>query len=268
MLQGLAALLARSDALDRLDEAALYRSEKHHRRPAGALQRARHRHGTLICPICGFQGLGFDRFGLDRRRNAQCPGCGSLERHRFLWLVLTHYGRHLGVGGINGWRRVLHTAPEACLTMRLRARIGRGYRSIDRFDPAADLRADLTALPLPSGSLDAVLSCHTLEHIPDDRAALAELARVLRPGGTLVLMVPYDNQRAATDEDPSITSPAERLARFGHPYHYRIYGRDLVQRLAAAGFTVQVLHSKRLLPPQARRRWRINRCEVFVAVKR
>jgi ubiquinone/menaquinone biosynthesis C-methylase UbiE len=48
--------------------------------------------------------------------------------------------------------------------------------------------ADATALPYPSGSFDVAFSALVWHHIPDWRAATAELARVLRPGGTLVLL--------------------------------------------------------------------------------
>ncbi|MEE9209025.1 MAG: class I SAM-dependent methyltransferase, partial [Kiloniellales bacterium] len=86
---------------------------------------------------------------------------------------------------------------------------------------------------------------------------------VLRPGGWAAIMVPFDPKRPVTDEGRDVASPAERLARFGHPYHYRIYGADLPARLAAAGFRVSVLSSKRLLTPHQRRRYRINRNYVF-----
>jgi len=52
------------------------------------------------------------------------------------------------------------------------------------------LQADACDLPLADGSVDAVVSANLLEHIPDDGRALAEIARVLRPGGLAVLIVP------------------------------------------------------------------------------
>lgn len=48
----------------------------------------------------------------------------------------------------------------------------------------------LTHLPLLRASVDLVLCSEVLEHIPDDRAAVAEMARVLRPGGWLLISVP------------------------------------------------------------------------------
>ena len=52
------------------------------------------------------------------------------------------------------------------------------------------LRADACELPLVDGSIDAVVSANLLEHIPDDSRALEEIARVLRVGGSAVLVVP------------------------------------------------------------------------------
>src|SRR5207302_1170051 len=50
--------------------------------------------------------------------------------------------------------------------------------------------ADVSDLPYPHGTFDAAILGEVLEHVPDDSAALTEVARVLRPGGTLALSVP------------------------------------------------------------------------------
>ncbi len=75
---------------------------------------------------------------------------------------------------------------------------------------------DLCALPLPDASFDKVLCSDVLEHIEDDQAAVSQLARVLKPGGTLVLTVPslgplahsveeeYDHAREGYDLDELI----------------------------------------------------------------
>jgi ubiquinone/menaquinone biosynthesis C-methylase UbiE len=52
------------------------------------------------------------------------------------------------------------------------------------------IRGDALRLPFADGAFDRVIAAEVLEHIPDDRAAAAELARVLRPGGTMAVTVP------------------------------------------------------------------------------
>jgi ubiquinone/menaquinone biosynthesis C-methylase UbiE len=55
---------------------------------------------------------------------------------------------------------------------------------------AAAASADATRLPFRSASFDAIIAAEILEHVPDDAGALAEIARVLRPGGTVAVTVP------------------------------------------------------------------------------
>ncbi len=50
--------------------------------------------------------------------------------------------------------------------------------------------ADATSLPFPDACFDRVIAAEVLEHLPADRPAIAECARVLRPGGTLAVTVP------------------------------------------------------------------------------
>ena len=54
----------------------------------------------------------------------------------------------------------------------------------------SQVRGNVEALPFPDGSFDAVLSTHVAEHLAHPEAAFAEMARVLRPGGRLLLLTP------------------------------------------------------------------------------
>ena len=66
-----------------------------------------------------------------------------------------------------------------------------------------------------AAEFDAIICNHVLEHVPDDRAAMLELRRILRPGGTAILMVPFHPDRE-TFEDPSVVDPEQRTELFGH----------------------------------------------------
>jgi SAM-dependent methyltransferase len=96
-------------------------------------------------------------------------------------------------------------------------------------------RCDITDIPQPDGAFDIVICNHVLEHVPDDRKAMRELRRVLRPGGLAVLQHPVQD-RPDTYEDFSVVDATERLRVFGQEDHVRIYGWDMLDRLRAAGF--------------------------------
>jgi SAM-dependent methyltransferase len=96
---------------------------------------------------------------------------------------------------------------------------------------AAALSADATCLPFPDGSFDAVIAAEILEHLPDDAAAMAEIARVVRPGGTVAITVP-----AWLPERICWALSAEYHNVPGG--HVRIFTRgELTAKLAAAGLT-------------------------------
>lgn len=84
---------------------------------------------------------------------------------------------------------------------------------------------DLTALPYPDAAYDAVVSSEVLEHVADDAGAVAELARVLRPGGWAIATVPAD---------PALWDPSDDWA--GHLRRYT--GEALSARFEEAGFEV------------------------------
>jgi SAM-dependent methyltransferase len=105
--------------------------------------------------------------------------------------------------------------------------------SPEQYAFANDLRRiDLTNLPYPDASFDVVLANHVLEHVADNARALAEIHRVLRPGGWAMLQVPIAHKLEHTREDASVTSPCERERLFGQRDHVRLYGRNYPDRLA------------------------------------
>ncbi len=210
-----------------------------------------------FCPICG--GLGSSWLpGPNGRPNAACPTCKGLERHRVMWLALHEHSKLLERPG-----RVLHVSPEGFLRNRLRDLPGVSYTSVDLYRDDVDVKADLCALPFDDGAFDHVVCCHVLEHIPDDRRAMAEIARVLRPDGQAIINVPLKWNRP-TDEDPDAPE-AERIRRFGQADHLRYYGPDVEGRLRGSGFRrVTVACPAHNLPPALVRILKINDEPVFL----
>jgi SAM-dependent methyltransferase len=174
-----------------------------------------------------------------------CPRCGSLGRHRTEWFYLSQHPDLL-----SGPKRVLHVAPEESLERCLRRLPGVDYLSADFDAKTAMEHMDITDIQHPDSSFDVIICNHVLEHVADDRRALSELFRVLSDDGWALLQAPIDDDREATLEDTSITGPADRERVFGQYDHVRVYGRDYVGRLEAAGFVVSVDDVVRGVPEQ------------------
>lgn len=134
--------------------------------------------------------------------------------------------------------RVLEVAPRGCFTRLCASLPHLRYTSLDLVEGNAAICTDLTNAGIASSAIDLLVCFHVLEHIPDDRAAMAEIARVLRPGGRALLQVPV-REGAPTDEDLDAT-PEEMLRRFGKDDHVRWYGMDVVERLQGAGLDVEI----------------------------
>ena len=182
----------------------------------------------------------------------------QLERHRLLWLYLTRETDLL-----RRPQRILHIAPEVCLMKRLRHRAA-DYTTADLESPLAELHFDVLRIPLPDASYDVLICNHLLEHVADDRRALGEFYRILRPGGWGILLSPVDRSRAATFEDDSITDPEERTRIFGQYDHRRIYGRDYGGRLREAGFEVREIDYAARFSAEERRRYALPDDWIYV----
>ena len=113
------------------------------------------------------------------------------------------------------------TCSGSCSTTRCGAPASAGSTNL------VPTQGDATALPYDDGSIDAVVLTAVLGEIPDQAAALGEIARVLRPGGRLVVGELFG--------DPHFTSPARCAARRGGRASLRAPQRPRVRLLRPAG---------------------------------
>jgi len=186
-------------------------------------------------PIDGKSYRKFFPYGYETvRENVLAPGTLSLERHRLFWLYLKNE-----TSFFTQEHKVLHFAPEQAFLKRFRKLENIDYTTTDLNSPIADIKADICKLPFDDNQYDFIICNHVLEHIPDDTKAMQELYRVLAPGGTAIIQVPYDRNRHISFEDDSITNPKERARIFGQYDHVRVYGMDYFKKLAAVGFIVE-----------------------------
>ena len=228
----------------------------------GLLYRGR----RVACPLCGKSFRKFLPYGyVTPRKNALCPHCLALERHRLLWLYLE---RETTLK--EALPELLHIAPEVCLMRHLKP-LYKGakerYRTADLESPLADLHFDIQQIPIEDNQVEVVICNHLMEHVEDDRRAMRELHRILRPGGWGVLLSPVELDRSITYEDDSITDPEERTRIFGQYDHRRIYGNDFADRLHEAGFEVEDIDYAARLNEDERSRFALPADHIYVVRK-
>ena len=192
----------------------------------------------LDCGVCGWRGPSVARGA--NRRDRWCPRCKGRNRHRLIAWYLTEKRPELLAPG----KHFLHVAPERSLGGCFERIPGLIYESCDVMRDDVTHRIDLQREIVAEDVFDVILINHVMEHIQDDRAALRNLYRMLRPGGICVITVPIRPNGQPTDEDPSVTDPQERVRRFGQFDHVRYYGADLIDRIQEAGFAAEILRSE------------------------
>lgn len=185
-----------------------------------------------FCPVCNKPSKQFRSFGRTNRVDAQCVRCGSLERHRLVWL---YFQKKTDLFDQKP-KKMLHFAPERCFVPQLTSIIGDGYITADLYADNAMVKMDVTEIRYPDASFDVLYCSHVLEHVVEDRKALREFHRVLKPQGWAMILVPAIGDK--TQEDLSITDPAMRLRLYGQRDHVRLYGLDFADRLRETGFNV------------------------------
>ena len=158
----------------------------------------------------------FDRLGVAPGDRVLDMGCGA-GRHAF-----ELYRRGTDVIAFDQDADELSQVADMFAAMRAEGEVPDGAE--------ADVKqGDALQLPFADGEFDRVVAAEVLEHIPEDEAAIVELVRVLRPGGTMAVTVP----RWLPERVCWALSDAYHEAEGGH---VRIYtGRGLVGKLESAG---------------------------------
>jgi SAM-dependent methyltransferase len=191
---------------------------------------------TYQCAICEGSFKRFIKLSEGSRgqnRELLCPRCGSLPRDRrlFAWLKKENL--------LQG--KLLDFSPSRALYRKFKKIPGITYFPSDfAKEFISDHRYDITGIDQPDNFFDLVICYHILEHITDDQKAMAELFRVLKPGGNILLQTPFRDGEIF--EDPAIATDDERIKYFGQKDHVRIYSVEgLSERLRQSGFQIEVL---------------------------
>lgn len=189
------------------------------------------------CTCCKATFKVFAPFGDNRRKNAWCPKCESLERHRLLWKFFEEktdlYSKPL---------RLLHVAPETVFFNKFKQNKNIDYFPVDIFPhlyPKGTTYLDILKHEIPDHTFDVIICNHVFQYIEDDRLAMKNLYNLMKPGGWGIMQVPINTSRTTTYEDDSITDPLEREKAFGLKEHVRYYSYDYADRLREAGFYVK-----------------------------
>ena len=219
---------------------------------------------TYEDPIDGKKFRKFLPYGYENpREGVLSPSTLSLERHRLLWLYLQRE-----TSFFTQPIELLHFAPEQAFYKRFKKLKNITYTTTDLNSPLADVKADICNLPFSDDTFDVILCNHVLEHIPDDKKAMEELFRVLKPGGWGIFQIPQDLSRESTFEDNSITDKKERAKIFGQYDHVRVYGRDYFDRLRNIGFSVTEVDYTSQLTAALVDKYRLAKGEILPLVSK
>lgn len=214
------------------------------------------KHNVFCCPICGdttfpllpvgseFQVLQTLDVIASGHRYQRCHKCKSSDRDRLVFLYLQNYTNLLR--GDEEYK-LLHVAPEDCLAKIFLRKNKIRYIPIDSFEhgyfyPDYLIKMDLLSLEIENNSMDFVICNHVLQDINNDKRAMSEIFRVLKPGGQAIIQVPISNKIPITIEHEGPLSYRECEKRYGHRFHKRIYSQDdFLSRLTNVGFRTQVI---------------------------
>jgi predicted SAM-dependent methyltransferase len=137
---------------------------------------------------------------------------------------------------------IVDFAPAPSLQKYLKSNSKINYRSADLYMEGVDDTVDITNMKsYRDDRFDFFVCSHILEHV-DDNKALKELYRILKPGGSGILMTPIIDDDTVFDEDLTVTDIQERWRRFAQDDHVRLYSKSkFLERVRYAGFETMQL---------------------------
>jgi len=175
--------------------------------------------------------------------NYSCPFCGASDRDRLYAIYINGYIKNVSK---EDKLKLLDIAPVQSLSKWLQRKIEFDYRSADLSNPMVVDKVDIMDMDIyKDETFDFVLCSHVLEHVNGDVKAMKELHRVLKQGGTGILMAPIHLDLKKTVEDPECKDDDCRWKLFGQDDHVRLYSKDdFRNRLTSVGFRVTEMTSE------------------------
>jgi SAM-dependent methyltransferase len=218
----------------------------------------------VYCPCCNTRFSRFLEVG-PKRQPMLCPRCRSNDRDRFFWLYLK-----ANPGFLQNNIKLLHVSPETIYYNRFKKIPGVQYVAGDKFVlqfgstyPKETVYLDITSMPeYADNTFDFIFCSHVLEYIKEDRQAIRELYRVLKPKGKAIISIPINHGHYETLEDPNVTDPKEQERLYGDTGHLRYYGEDYIERVKQAGFTPEFIPVTDFISPELIKQCVINPRDV------
>lgn len=169
--------------------------------------------------------------------NNYCPHCRANDRDRLYAIYIANKLKELkGDQQVN----LVDFAPQTSLSAFLKSQQQIIYRSADLYSPLVDDKVDLTDMKIYNDNrFDIFICSHILEHIKDDKKAMRELYRILKPGGWGIAMVPIMLSLEETYEKNEPLSEDDRWKHYMQNDHERLYSKKgFISNLEMAGFKV------------------------------
>jgi SAM-dependent methyltransferase/DNA-directed RNA polymerase subunit RPC12/RpoP len=217
------------------------------------------------CNCCGKTFRKMKSKGNVLRKNAKCPYCGSLERTRVLLFYLEKETDIF----TKEYCKILHFAPERCLIPKFSQLTSAEYIDADINPAFANHVINIETIPYSNDYFDFIICSHVLGHVTHEQKAIEEIYRVLKPDGKALIMTLIDKSKEKTFEDPSITSPEERLKYYSEPDLARLHGLDFAQKLSHC-FKVKEIDYRNHFDTETQKRFSLgdgNREIIFSCTK-